>query len=114
MWLFEVEDGQVIYNVTFDDKGRSIAEGLMPLKRAIFTKDMAQDFIQSQIAPYRGSKTLHTFKPGEKYSFAGQAFTCGAQETAIIDDANGVMVVWVQKGIPSVMAVSPAMVRKTH
>lgn len=114
IWLFEAEDGQLIYTVTFDGQGRSIAEGLRPLKRAIFTSDIAHDFIQSQIAPFRDSKTLRTFKGGEKYGFAGQGFTCAEDETAIVDDVNGVMIVWVQKGIPSVMAVSPAMVRQTH
>jgi hypothetical protein len=114
VWLFEVEDGQLLYNVTFDAHGRSIAEGLKPLKRAIFTKDAAQDFIQDQIAPFRDSKSLHTFKPGEKYQFAGQIFTCGEQELAIVDDVNGVMIVWTQKGIPSVMAVSAVMVQQTH
>lgn len=114
VWLFEVEDGQLIYSVTFNPQGRSIAEGLRPLKRAVFTKDTAQDFIQSQISAIRESKTLHTFKGGEKYQFAGQVFTCPPEEIAIVDDANGIMIIWVQKGVPSVMAVSGAMVQRTH
>jgi len=114
VWLFEVDDGQLIYNVTFDAKGRSIAEGLRPLKRAIFTKDIAQDFIQGQIAPFRDSKSLHTYRTGEKYQFGGQSFTCGEGEIAVVDDANGVLIVWVQKGVPSVMAVTHAMVQQTH
>ncbi len=114
IWLFEVEDGQLIYNVTLDTHGRSIAEGLRPLKRAAFTKDTAQDFIQAQIAPFRDSKTLHTFTPGEKYKFAGETFTCAEGELAIVDDVNGVMIVWTQKGVPSVMAVSAVMVQQTH
>jgi hypothetical protein len=114
VWLFEVDDGQLIYNVTFDAQGRSIAEGLRPIKRAVFTKDTAQDFIQNQIAPYRDSKTMRTFKSGEKYQFAGQNFTCGDQEIAIVDEANGFLIVWAQKGVPSVMAVAPVMVKQTH
>lgn len=114
VWLFEVEDGQLIFSVTFDAKGRSIAEGLRPVKRAIFTKDIAQDFIQGQIASFRESKTLRTCKPGEKYQFAGQVFTCADGELAIVDDANGVLIVWAQKGVPSVMAVTHAMVQQTH
>ncbi|MEO6994621.1 MAG: hypothetical protein ABI273_13495 [Lacunisphaera sp.] len=114
IWLFEVEDGQLMYNVTFDAKGHSIAEGLQPVKRAIFTKDIAEDFIQGQIAPYRGSKTMHTFKGGDKYQFAGQVFTCGDGEIAIADDANGFMIIWAQKGVPSIMAVTASMVRQTH
>ena len=114
LWLFEVDDGQLIYNVNFDAKGRSIAEGLRPLKRAVFTKDTAQDFIQGQIAPFRDSKTLRTVKPGEAFQFAGRSFTCGDGEITLVDDANGVMVVWQTKGVPSVMAVSAAMVKQTH
>lgn len=114
IWLFEVENGQLVYTVTFDAGNRSIAEGLRPIKRANFTPDIAQDFIQSQIAPFRDSKTLRTFKAGEKYGFAGQGFTCGEDETAIVDEPNGVMIVWVRKGIPSIMAVSPSMVRRTR
>jgi hypothetical protein len=114
IWLFEAEDGQLMYNVTFDASGHSIAEGLRPVKRAIFTKDIAEDFIQSQIAPYRGSKTMHTCKAGDKYQFAGQIFTCGEGEIAVVDDANGIMIIWTQKGVPSVMAVTSSMVRRTH
>lgn len=114
VWLFEADDGQLVYSVTFDAKGHSIAEGLRPIKRAVFTADIAQDFIQGQIALFRDSKTIRTHKPGEKYQFAGQVFTCGEQEIAIVDEANGVMIVWVQKGVPSVMAVAPAMVQQTH
>jgi hypothetical protein len=114
VWLFEADDGQLVYSVTFDAKGHSIAEGLRPIKRAVFTADIAQDFIQGQIAPFRNSKTLRTYKPGEKYQFAGQVFTCAAPEVVIVDDVNGVMIVWVQKGVPSVMAVAPTMVQQTH
>lgn len=114
IWLFEAEDGQLMFNVTLDASGHSIAEGLRPVKRAIFTKDIAEDFIQGQIAPYRGSKTMHTFKGGEKYQFAGQIFTCGEGEVTIADDGNGIMIIWTQKGVPSVMAVTSSMVRQTH
>ncbi len=114
IWLFEVDDGQLMYSVTFDAKGHSIAEGLRPIKRAVFTKDIAQDFIQGQIARFRDSKTLHTFKTGDQYQFAGRSFTCGDGEIAVVDDANGVMIVWNQKGVPSIMAVSPVMVQQTH
>ena len=114
VWLFEAEDGQLMFNVTFDGHGHSIAEGLRPIKRANFTKDIAEDFIQLQIAPYRNSKTIHTFKSGEKYRFAGQIFTSGEQEVAVVDDANGIMIIWAQSGVPSVMAVTASMVQQTH
>jgi hypothetical protein len=111
VWFFEGEDGQLLYTVTFNAKGFSIAEGLKPLKRARFPKDTVQDFIDSQTAVYRGSKTILTVKPGEKYRFAGKVLVCGEQEVVLVDDPNDLLIVWTRGGIPSVMAVRPEMVR---
>ena len=111
VWFFEGEDGQLLYTVTFNAKGESIAEGLKPLKRARFPQDMVQGFIDSQTAPYRGSKTIRTVQPGEKYRFAGKALVCGEQEVVVVDDPNGLLIVWTRDGIPSVMAVRPEMVQ---
>src|SRR5882672_8263302 len=47
-WLFEGEDGQLVYTVTFNAKGLSIAEGLKPLKFARLTRDTAENFINGQ------------------------------------------------------------------
>src|SRR5688572_12145922 len=64
-WLFEGDDGLLSYTVTFNAEGRSIAEGLKPVRRARFTKSNALIFIESQLMPWEGSKTMRTLKPGE-------------------------------------------------
>jgi len=111
-WFFEGEDGELVFSVTFNAKGESIAEGLKPLKRARFPQNTVQDFIDLQMAPYRGSKTLRSFnKPGEKYTFAGKTLDCGEQESVIVDEPNGILIVWTRAGLPSVMAVRPEMLR---
>lgn len=107
LWYFEVVDGPLAYVVTFNDKNISIAEGLRPMKRARFTPDLAQDFIATQTAPYANSKTLRTVKPGEAYTFAGRNLTCGPKELVTVDDANGILILWDQSAIPSIMAVTP-------
>ncbi|MBI2497435.1 MAG: hypothetical protein HYV75_05795 [Opitutae bacterium] len=104
VWFYEVEDGRLVYTVTFNDKGLSVAEGLKPLKRAIFTKDAAQDFINAQLTLTKDSKTLRTFRPGEKYAFAGREFTLGAEEYATIDAANDLAIIWNRTRNPSVIA----------
>jgi hypothetical protein len=111
VWYFEVEDGQVVYTVTFDARGLSIAEGLKPLKRAMFTRDIAQDFINLQTALYKDSKTARIVNPGEKYGFAGKAFVCGEQEYVIVDEPNHFLLVWTRGGLPSVIAVRPEMIQ---
>jgi hypothetical protein len=110
-WFFEGEDGELAFTVTFNAKGESIAEGLKPLKRALFPQNTVQDFIDLQMAPYRGSKTLRAFQPGDKYTFAGKVFACGEQESALVDEPNGILIVWTRSGVPSVMAVRPEMIR---
>ena len=111
VWFFEIQDGRMIYTVTFNAKGLSIAEGLKPIKNALFTTDIAQNFIHAQVEPFRDSKTLHTLGPGDKYTFAGQAFTCGAQENVIVDEANDFLLIWTRTGLPAVMAVRREMMR---
>ena len=111
VWFFEVEDGQLVYTVTFNAKGQSIAEGLKPLKHAQFKRETVQDFIDSQMEPYRGSKTTRTVKPGENYSFAGKLLICAAQESIIVDDPNGILIVWTRGGLPSVIVVGPEMMK---
>ncbi len=111
VWFFEVEDGRLVYTVTFNDKGLSIAEGLKPLKRAIFTVDAAQDFIDGQLAKIKGSKTLRTYQPGESYVFGGRQFTCAKDEYATVDVANDFLLVWNRSRDPSVYAIRSAMLR---
>jgi len=111
VWLFEGDDGQLVYTVTFNAKGLSIAEGLKPLKRALFPRDTVQDFIDMQLEPYRGSKTTRTLKPGEQYTFAGKTMVCGEQESVVMDEPNGVLIVWNRSGLPSVIAIRPEMLQ---
>lgn len=111
VWFYEVEDGRLVYTVTFNDKGLSIAEGLKPIKRAIFTKDAAQDFISAQLAPTKDSKTVHSFKPGEKYSFGGKPFICGEEEYVTVDEASDLMIIWNRSRAPSVVAVRSVMLK---
>jgi hypothetical protein len=111
VWLFEGEDGQLLYTVTFDASGHSIAEGLKPVKNAKFGREVAVDFIKAQIEPIKNSKTLHEVKTGEKYHFAQQEFSVAGDEYVLVDEANGVLIVWNQSALPSVMAVTPAVIR---
>ena len=111
-WVFDEDDsGQLAYSVTFNAKGRSIAEGLKPIKRARFSKETALTFIESQLVPYRDSKTQRIMKHGEKYRFAGQDFTCGEQEYVVLDEPRGLMLIWSQAE-PAVMVVSPEMFQR--
>ena len=112
-WLFDEGDsGQLAYTVTFNAKGRSIAEGMKPVKRARFSKETALEFIEMQLAPYRDSKTQRILKPGEKYRFAGQDFTCGKEEYVVLDEPRGLLLIWSQGVDPSVMVVSPEMFQR--
>jgi hypothetical protein len=104
VWFYEVEDGRLLYTVTFNAQGRSVAEGLKPIKRAIFTKEAAQDFINAQLSLAKDSKTLRTFKPGEAYTFGGKPYTCGLEEYATVDEANDLVIVWNRTRAPSVVA----------
>jgi len=113
-WLFEVEDGQLVYTVTFDAKGLSIAEGLKPVKRARFSKDVALDFIESQLAPYRDSKTMRVVAPGGKYMFAGKELTCAQNEYVVVDEPQAMLLIWIQTATPTVMVVRPEIFRRTN
>ncbi|MES1168604.1 MAG: hypothetical protein ABUL61_05495 [Oleiharenicola lentus] len=108
-WLFEGEDGQLMYSVTFNPQGRSIAEGLKPLKRARFDRNTVLDFIDSELAAIRNSKTKRNLKASEVYQFAGKNYICGDQEYIVIDEPNGFLVIWSQAGVPNVLVLSPEM-----
>ena len=108
VWLFEGEDGQLLYSVTFDAAGRSIAEGLKPVRNARFNRAFVVDFIKAELEPIKGSKTTHELKVGDKYTFAKQPFTVAEDEYVVVDEPNGVLIVWNQGRPPSVMAVTPA------
>ncbi len=104
-WFLEGEDGQLIYTATFDAQGKSIGEGMKPVRYAKFTQETVNAFIEIQLAPYRNSQTVHTAKPGEKYTLRGKVYTAGNVETVIVDDANDLLIVWTQGATPSVMAL---------
>ena len=110
-WVVEGEDGQMVYTATFDAKGRSIGEGMKPVRYAKFTDETVRTFIEMQLAPYRDSKTVRTAKPGEKYSFGGKVYTAGPEENVIVDDANDLLIVWTRGAVPSVMAVSHVLMQ---
>ena len=111
-WLFEGDNGQLLYTVTLNAEGRSIAEGLKPHKRARFHESDARVFMDSQLAPFEGSKTLRVVKPGEPYRFAGQDFVCDALEHVVLDEPRGLLLVWNKSVNPSVLVVSPAMFQR--
>ncbi len=112
MWFIETElNHRLVYTVTFDAKGRSIAEGLKPVRRALLTAKHAQDFIDSQLALHPAAATTRTVKPGENYSFAKQQFTCAEHETVLVDEAQDFMIVWAKGSQPLVMAVRAGMLQ---
>jgi hypothetical protein len=111
VWYFEVQDGQVLYTVTFDAKGKSIAEGLKPVKQALFGRELAESFIGTETEPYRDSKTLRVVKTGEKYTFAGKEFICGDKEYVMVDEANAFLLVLSREGVPSIIVVRPEIMR---
>jgi hypothetical protein len=106
VWFIESIDGPLVYTVTLNAKGVSIAEGIKPLKRAILTAKIAQDFLDEQMTLLKDSKTARVVKPGEKYEFAKQSFVCAEGEYVVLDGAQGLLIVWVRNGIPSVMAIT--------
>src|SRR5450432_1734505 len=103
VWLFEDEDeGQLMLTVTFNAEGQSVAEGLKPLRRAKLSRESVERFIDAQLEPFRKSKTVHTVKSGGKYHFAGQDFNCADDELAIVDEPNGLLIIWNQSATPAV------------
>ncbi len=106
-WLFEGDDGQLMYSVTFNAQGKSIAEGLKPLKLARFNKTRVMEFIDSETVLIRDSPTMRVPKPGDSFQFAGQTMTCGPKEYVVVDARLGLLVIWNQAGVPSVLVLSP-------
>lgn len=106
-WLINEDHGDLLYSVTWNAQGRSIAESLTPVKQARFTLETVRGFMAIQLQPYEDSKTRRTIPPGEKYQFAGQNFICAEYEEIVIDEPNEIMLIWNKSINPSVMAVSP-------
>src|SRR4051812_34779718 len=86
VWFVESIDGPLVYTVTLNAKGVSIAEGMKSVKRGVMTQKIVQDFLEDQMALVKDSKTARVVPPGEKYAFAKQGFTCGPKEWVLVDD----------------------------
>lgn len=113
LWAIETPQSErLVYTVTFNPKGRSMAEGLKPVRRALLTEQFAQQFVDSQLAAQPGA-TPRRPQPGEKYTFAGQEFVCAANEAVWVDEAGDLLIVWVKdpKGKGHVLAVRSEMLR---
>jgi hypothetical protein len=114
-WSIETDQSErLIYTVTFNAKGLSIAEGLKPVGRAVLLEPMAQSFVDSQFALHQGAATTRTPKPGEKYRFAGQEFVCAANEAVWVDETHDFMVIWLKGKQALVMAVRAEMLAPPH
>lgn len=109
VWFVESVDGPLVYTVTLNAKGVSIAEGMKPVKRGIMTQKIVQDFLEDQMTLTKDSKTARVVPPGEKYEFGKAAYTCGPKEWVLVDDAKGVLLIWSREGLQSVMAVTHEM-----
>ena len=112
VWLFEGNDGQLVYAVKFDENGRSIAETLKPglIGRSLHA-EIASDFIKAQMTVLEGSKTTRVLEPGMKYTFAGQSLAVAENEFVVVDEPRGFMLVWVKGSLPSVTVVAPAALK---
>jgi hypothetical protein len=112
IWLFEGNDGQLVYAVKFDADGRSIAETLKPglIGRGLHI-EIASDFIKAQMEILEGSKTTRVLEPGTKYTFAGQALSVAENEFVVVDEPRGFLLVWVKGSLPSVTVLAPAAVK---
>ena len=109
IWFIESIDGALVYTATFNAQGISISEGIKPLKRAVLTTKIAEDFIRDQMVPLEGSPTSRVVPPGQTYLFADQSFVCDESEFVMVDDGRGLLLIWSRGGIPSVMAISREM-----
>jgi hypothetical protein len=103
-WLIEEPAGALLYTVTLDERGISIAEGLKPFRQATLSEQTARNFIAEQLSILTDKRTARVVKPGESYVFGGETLTCGANEHVVVDDANNLLLVWTTKPA-SVMAV---------
>lgn len=111
-WFIETEAGErVMYTVTFGADGRSIAEGLKPVGRALLKPELVREFVDEQREQFLDSKTVRIVKPGEKYAFAGRALTCGAHEQVIVDEPGDYLIVTIGGETPSVLAVRAEMLQ---
>lgn len=114
VWLVEEPAGALVYTVTFDDKGVSIAEGLKPFRQAGFAEQSVLNFIQDQLSVLRDPRTARVVKPGESYTFGGETLQCGQNEHIVVDDANNLLLVWTKRPAQSVLAATHEILRRTR
>jgi hypothetical protein len=114
VWLIEESAGALLYTATFDEHDVSIAEGLKPFRQAKLTEQTARNFITEQLASLPDTHAARECKGGDAYTFAGEKFACGANERIVVDDANGLLIVWTLSPIPSVLAATRELVARTR
>ncbi len=115
VWAIETPQSErLIYTVTFDRRGRSIAEGLKPGRRAILDEEIAKNFVANQLAVRKDDKTTRLPRPGEKYTFAGELFTRAPNEEVWVDEGNDLMVIRATGREPFVLAVRADFLRGTY
>jgi hypothetical protein len=114
VWLIEEPSGALLYTVTLDEGGRSIAEGLKPFRQAPFSEQSARNFIKEQLSVLADIRTARAVKAGESYVFGGETLVCGENEQVIVDDANNLLVIWATRPAPSVLAATHEMLRRTR
>lgn len=113
VWAIETRtDDRIAYTVTFNARGQSIAEGLKPIRRAVLTERLAQDFVDDQLSIRKDEAGTRQPKPGERYTFAKQEFTCGPNEAVWVDEAADLMILWIKGPQPLVMGVRAEMLQK--
>ena len=112
IWFIETNNGPLVYTVTYNAKGISIAEGLKPLKSAVLTARSANDFIQDQVALIKDGAATRIMKPGERFEFAGQPFVCGENEFVLMDNTHDLLVIWARGSTGTVLAVSREMFQR--
>jgi hypothetical protein len=114
VWLIEEPAGALLYTVTLDERGFSIAEGLKPFRQAVLTEQSARNFVQEQLSVLSDMRTARVVKPGENYTFGGEKFVCGEHEQVVVDEANNLLVIWATRPTPSVMAATREMLARTR
>lgn len=113
VWLIEEPSGALLYTVTFDGRGISIAEGLKPFRQAALSEQSARNFIRDQLSVLADVRAARAVKPGESYAFGGETLVCGENEQVIVDDANNLLVIWATRP-PSVLAATHEMMQRTR
>jgi len=114
VWLIEEPAGALIYTVTLNDRGISIAEGLKPYRAGALSEQSARNFIADQITVLADPSKARLVRPGETYEFGGEKLTCGAGEHIVVDDVHGFLVVWTKGPKGNVLAATHEFMHATR